>query len=107
MSNDHNRFVLSPAQLAQFTQMREALDDHYSRLNGLLNSAFRGEMQIKPVSIGGLTMFTSEPTGSISTCSHCVHMLVHTLRETADLFEDVARRLELPAPNFQPDWLNK
>jgi hypothetical protein len=103
MSKDHNRFTLDDAQTAELVQMRQALDDQYQRLQALLESAFRPEYEAKPVSLAGnFVMMMAQPTGKFNTCPYCVYMLIHTLRETAEVFEDVARRLkiELKEPDF-------
>lgn len=104
---DHNPVLLTEAQAADFNQMRTALDDHYTKLNALLGSAFKNEVEDRAIQFAGGIIMMPFPTGKIRACPHCLSMLVHMLRETADVFEDVGRKLELPVSNFQPDWLNK
>ena len=100
MADDHSRINLSAEQLATFEQCSQALTEHYTRLTALLESSFRREAKDETINVGGLMFMQRVPTGNISVCPHCAFMLVQQLRDAADTFEDVARRLELKEPDF-------
>jgi len=98
--SDHKRVVLDATQRHTELQMREAIYDHFARLNKLGASAIAEDTELKTLDFGIFKAAQHVPNGNISVCAHCMFMLIHTLRETADLVEDAARRLDIKEPAF-------
>lgn len=98
--SEHGRVILNAAQKAQFQECKQAIDEHVGRLDALLGSAFRSAHEPKNITPFVIAMV---PTGDVDTCPRCLFMAIHMMRETADLFEDVARKLELKEPAFD-EW---
>lgn len=100
----HERVQLKAEGLAIYDSMNAELTEHIDRTNVLMQAAFRrgtkeGTVELFPGS--GVFLETRVPDDTnINVCPDCTHMLIHTLRETADVLEALARKLELKEPAF-------
>jgi len=95
--HDHGKVVLNATQLEVFNQFSEALKKSHDMIENYDNGAIAYEHA--PVQVGyiaGLPVSELRPTGNIKVCPACLTAMPVLLREMADIYEELAAKLDLP-----------
>lgn len=95
--HEHGKVVLSAAQLAIFSQFAEALNKGKQMAQTYNDGAVIFEHVQKQIGeISGNPIYGLAPTGNVKVCPACLTALPVVLRELADMFDELAVKLDLP-----------
>ncbi len=96
--HEHKPIYLTDAQCAIVRQCSEALMKGKQNIDTYGNGAVKDkyEWQETGTKIGTFAVQEFRPTGQIIVCAACLQSLPLVLRELADMYEELAKQLNLP-----------